>query len=792
MGNCSRHLQFRTQLAVALAVGAGGVGCGDADLVQTGAWADIPEVAATDAAVDGPLQAVTAQDATASAQPDASPQPNARALPPVCPAGPPCTCPVGTDGAACSDGNPCTFGELCQGGACQGGKPVLCSAGTPCGIGTCSPLTGGCSWQLLPTGTPCDDGNACTQADACTATTCTGVAITCDDGNPCTADTCTATAGCVHTNSAAACSDGNACTQGDTCTAGSCTGAQLAGSALCNDANPCTLDQCDATVGCVHPPTSGSCDDGDPCTLGDYCKAGKCQTGSGGSCVCQSDADCADYDDGDLCNGVVYCDFLVPGHACKIKAGSVVQCPSTVGKPCLASGCDAKTGKCAVKQLTGPCDDGDACSGWSQCAAGQCVGELPADCSDGNPCTQDGCATPGGCWHKPLADGTPCGDGLVVCAKLQCVKPCKLFEAVIGGNSFDFLNAVAAAPGGGWLAAGATAVEGLGKQGWLVRYGDNNVQQWQLAVGATATDQFSAVAAAPSGFCAAGDTGTADGNTAGWVVRFDPAGKIIWQAMLGAGEQARLYGAIATSQNCIVAGHRTPPEGPMGQGWVLALGPTGDILWQTTLGFQSNDGLQAIGGLGPAGLLTVGWSITAGKDGDSDAWLVRLAANGDVTWSKQVGSPYYESVGSLLLTGEYFYAGGSAAGPNLEGYDGYLVASHVSGAVQWQKFIGWGKDDRFHGLAVLPTGGAMLAVGESDSFGKGDTDGWVVRLDSGGKVQWTKTFGSTKNDFLSAVAPISDGGIIAVGTYGGAGPNGELGPNGWVLRLDSTASTACE
>lgn len=38
----------------------------------------------------------------------------------------------------------------------------------------------------------------------------------------------------------------------------------------------------------------------------------------------------------------------------------------------------------------------------------------------------------------------------------------------------------------------------------------------------------------------------------------------------------------------------------------------------------------------------------------------------------------------------------------------------------------------------------------------------------------------------------ADGGIVAVGSYGGLGPKGEEGPNGWVLRLDSTAATACD
>ena len=51
-------------------------------------------------------------------------------------------------------------------------------------------------------------------------------------------------------------------------------GAQCSGG--CDDANPCTDDVCDTTLGCLHAPNSAPCSDGASCTTADACQAGAC------------------------------------------------------------------------------------------------------------------------------------------------------------------------------------------------------------------------------------------------------------------------------------------------------------------------------------------------------------------------------------------------------------------------------------------------------------------------------------------------------------------------------------
>ncbi len=233
----------------------------------------------------------------------------------------------------------------------------------------------------------------------------------CDDGNACTKDQCQGQAGCGHEPlTEGECVDGDACTIGDHCEDGVCKGLPIA----CNDFNACTDDSCDGKGGCTNEPNHDPCDDGNPCTVADACSQGKCQ-GYDVQCDCSQDADCKALEDGNLCNGVLFCDKTKVPYACAIKPGSIVECDEAPGGPvCLHAECDPSTGKCGsvpVNEGTA-CDDGKPCSVGEKCAAGACGGGVPMACGDDNPCTDDFCDPESGCIHtansKACTDGNAC------------------------------------------------------------------------------------------------------------------------------------------------------------------------------------------------------------------------------------------------------------------------------------------------------------------------------------------------------------------------------------------------
>lgn len=206
------------------------------------------------------------------------------------------------DDGACDDSQWCNGAETCAPGAdgagedgCVAGQapePPVDEAPDDCMIpGPCDEDGDGYPLIPLSADADCDDGVACTAADACDDTgTCAGDAddLACEDGSVCTADACNPSIGCVSVAAPGPCDDGQPCTVDDACDASSCVGQSLD----CEDGDPCTADLCDPAVGCTHaplctaacgcvstcPPSADgvACDDGNPETVADFCLAGQC------------------------------------------------------------------------------------------------------------------------------------------------------------------------------------------------------------------------------------------------------------------------------------------------------------------------------------------------------------------------------------------------------------------------------------------------------------------------------------------------------------------------------------
>ncbi len=302
---------------------------------------------------------------------------------------------VGSDGGPCSgaattcdDGDACTQGDHCAGGVCVG-TALVCDDGLACTEQTCdkgkgcvvskvangqcavagacvaagatapgnvclacSPTLTAVDWSVAVTA--CDDNTVCTTGDACSEGNCTGKKVSCDDGNPCTVDVCDAKLGCQYSAGTGPCDDGNPCSTGDFCAANLCHGATAT---VCDDKDPCTLDGCDKATGCTAVPDPKVCDDSKPCTQ-DLCDKGKCTH--------------PDKKPGDSCTTGDPC---LTGQVCTLdllcQGGGPLACDDK--NPCTQDSCKPFKGCVHVLAQT-PCDDGESCTDSDTCVGGECIG----------------------------------------------------------------------------------------------------------------------------------------------------------------------------------------------------------------------------------------------------------------------------------------------------------------------------------------------------------------------------------------------------------------------------------
>ena len=93
-----------------------------------------------------------------------------------------------------------------------------------------------------------------------------------------------------------------------------------------------------------------------------------------------------------------------------------------------------------------------------------------------------------------------------------------------------------------------------------------------------------------------------------------------------------------------------------------------------------------------------------------------------------------------------------------------------SPSIEWQNTIGGYNDDNLTCIRQTDDGGFILggdsysgANGDKTETKFGDSDYWIVKLDSTGNVLWQNTIGGSSIEVLNAMEQTLDGGYIIVG-----------------------------
>jgi hypothetical protein len=126
--------------------------------------------------------------------------------------------------------------------------------------------------------------------------------------------------------------------------------------------------------------------------------------------------------------------------------------------------------------------------------------------------------------------------------------------------------------------------------------------------------------------------------------------------------------------------------------------------------------------------------------------------------------------GKQTLDGQYVVVGSSTSYGSHGETDIYLLKVDTMGKLLWHKYIGGSNHDLGKAIVQLPDSGFVIA-GHTSSFGSGGYDAFLVRTDKNGEPVWQRTFGGAGWDFASDLVFTHDSNIVVVGntTSFGAG-----------------------
>jgi len=340
------------------------------------------------------------------------------------------------------------------------------------------------------------------------------------------------------------------------------------------------------------------------------------------------------------------------------------------------------------------------------------------------------------------------------------------FERTYGGTAWDEAYDVRQTSDGGYIIAGYTVSYGAGSfDCYLIKTDANGDTLWTRTYGGEESDQAYAVQqTSDGGYILGGFTGSfGQGEYDFYLVKTDSNGDTMWTRTFGGTEHDIAYGVQQTSDGgYIIAGYSDSYDPNYSDYYAIKTDADGDSLWGQTYGGTSDEKAYAVWQTVDGGYLFVGYTYGSGA-GANDFYLVRADGSGNVVWAETYGGTSNDigravqqtSDGGYVLAGQTdsFGAGGS---------DYYVVKTDGGGSVDWTAAYGGIFYDRARDIHQTADGG-YIVVGYSNSYGAGDGDLYLVRTDENGDTLWTRTYGEEDTEMGEGVRQTSDGGYIAVG-----------------------------
>ncbi|MBN1357325.1 hypothetical protein JW988_01010, partial [Candidatus Bathyarchaeota archaeon] len=163
----------------------------------------------------------------------------------------------------------------------------------------------------------------------------------------------------------------------------------------------------------------------------------------------------------------------------------------------------------------------------------------------------------------------------------------------------------------------------------------------------------------------------------------DDSGNMAWNKTYGGLESDKAYAVTATAGGCIAAGDtRSKGEGES-DAWIIKVDANGELVWERTVGGEGFDMPTCISVSNSQGLLVGGFTFSFGN-GQRDFWLFKVDESGNVSWSCTVGRSNYEEAYAALEVAENEYAMAGWTNSIGQGYyDFYVVKISVENGEDW-------------------------------------------------------------------------------------------------------------
>ena len=287
-----------------------------------------------------------------------------------------------------------------------------------------------------------------------------------------------------------------------------------------------------------------------------------------------------------------------------------------------------------------------------------------------------------------------------------------------------------------------------------------------------------------------------------YLAKYDSQGNLLWNQQLGSPSGSEEPIGVVTDLNgdlYISGSTRGTPGGGGSSAWLAKYDSQGNLLWNQPL---AASGAEISAGLAVdnSGNLYLSGVRDQASDGNGDALLAKYDSQGNLLWSQQLGSAEAEydysqavttdSIGNVYISGG---TNGSLGGGNAGQNDAWVAKYDSQGNLLWTRQLGTAGNDSSDAIATDSEGNVYLSGFTNGTLGEanaGGGDAWVAKYDTQGNLLWIEQLGSPQRDDSQGVGVDSNGNLYLSGSTEGTldGLNAG-GSDAWLTQISQPSIT---
>lgn len=374
-------------------------------------------------------------------------------------------------------------------------------------------------------------------------------------------------------------------------------------------------------------------------------------------------------------------------------------------------------------------------------------------------------------------------------------KPDTTWTRLFGGSQYEFGRCIEQTYDGGYILVGDTYSYGAGdKDIYLIKIKPDGDTLWTKTYGGTGEeDGFSVQQTSDSGYIILGATSSYGiGGFSFWLVKTKPNGDTLWTKVFGGSEWDWGYSVRQTSDKGYILTGYTESYGPspyISNLWLIKTDSLGNTDWSKVYGGDNTDYGCLVRETSDGGYIIIGdtYSFGAAK---RNIYLLKTNSIGDTSWTRTFGGDSSDAGKSVQQT----YDGGYILTGYTESYgagdkDFWLIKTDSNGIMEWDKTFGGSYEERGESVCQTNDSGYII-TGNTESYGNGNSDVYIVRTDIDGDTIWTSTYGWSNQDWGRCIEQTDDGGYIIAGDTYTSLSTGEY--DMYVIKLDSETGIKCK